>query len=170
MKASRDLSQSVSGSLPVANREALQDLLRRVESATGADRELDALLHLICHERRVVWWEGNNLYSRHPSEPSGHRWIEGCIDPGEANRNWQAKDYRHPAYTASLDAALALVGTALPGWRLKLAQTVDGAWRADLLSPTIGARPAGYSSPLTTAPPLALCAALLRAKIAEAEA
>ena len=61
----------------------IQDLIARVEAATGADRELDAEIHLFATQNTIASvadiMAGNEL------------------------------GYAHPAYTASIDVALMLV-------------------------------------------------------------
>lgn len=68
------------------------DLLERVGAATGPDREIDAEIAWACLEED--WSSGPE---RAVSEPFAH--IKML-----------------PEYTASLDAALALVERVLPGW------------------------------------------------------
>lgn len=70
----------------------LTDLQQRVRAATGADRELDAAIYIA-----VV--KGEN--------------------PDDYRINQQFAHLITP-YTASLDAALALVEAKLPGWKRKL--------------------------------------------------
>lgn len=79
----------------------LQDLLHRVESATGPDRELDALIMVAL---------------------GGARRVDECLFYGPGETTWCFSDYEHeydmpplPYVTASLDAALALVERCLPG-------------------------------------------------------
>lgn len=69
--------------------EAIQNLIERCEKATGPDRELD---HRIHGALGIVNADGYGAY------PSYEAWVAASI----ANR-WNA-----PAYTASIDAAVAL--------------------------------------------------------------
>src|SRR5438105_1932936 len=90
----------------------LSALIERVEKATGPDRELDEALALafgwrlreIVLVRTVLEWE----------RPTGFRLPIGTMaDP--------------PFFTASLDAALALVERVLPGAQTTLIVTPHGA-------------------------------------------
>ncbi len=85
-------------------RPSVSDVIARLEAATGADRELEKLIALACG------W----------SAPD----IDGVCGPNYDKRDaykWrtptgEAFGWFPPAYTASLDAALALVGEKLPEW------------------------------------------------------
>ena len=55
MSSARELSQSASGSLPAANQHALPGLIRRVESASGPDRELDEAIACYFAEPHPVY-------------------------------------------------------------------------------------------------------------------
>ncbi|MFZ2252645.1 MAG: hypothetical protein WAW13_00555 [Minisyncoccia bacterium] len=81
------------------------DIIDRLESATGPDRELDALA---CRLAAPKDWE---KYRNWAAMPSG---APPDIMDRDAVR-WV------PAYTASLDDSLALVGEKLPGWRWEMA-------------------------------------------------
>lgn len=81
-------------SLRESQKSSLDDLLARVEAATGADRELDGA---IC---RAV---GDQVAS---DQISGFIWRSG------ATGGWSDV----PNLTASIDAVLALVERCLPGW------------------------------------------------------
>ncbi len=82
--------------------EDLTELLARVESASGPDRELDALLWCLA--------EGAE-YERPSTQRETFLYRIGDI-------YHRCNDY--PAYTASLDDALALVERVLPGWDIQL--------------------------------------------------
>lgn len=83
---------------------------------------------------------------------------------------WGDYDERYPSYTASIDAALALVERMLPGWFCTIAiktlkyEVVGGPW-ADLASPkwVAGTELDGYAEAAGATPPLAILAALLSA-------
>lgn len=87
----------------------LDDLIERVEKATGADRALDGAIywHLLEENRteRELWW------------------VELQFQTGAVNGDWRAP------YTASLDAALALVERKLPGcvWGISRFRRAHGA-------------------------------------------
>lgn len=133
----------------------LQDLLERVEKAEGPDREIDVALWL--HTTPGATRRGTHVKHAH----SDAEW--------DVDETRDATGYLVvvPAYTASLDAALALVERKLPGW----------TWRLD--SPDSASEPAfaRLSGPewrsgagWAKTPALALLAALLRALIAQGEA
>lgn len=122
----------------------LKALRERVESATGADREIDAalwcaLLHPDC-------------------KPSQSRPGYVAITDDDPSR-WGYKEVEH--YTASLDAALALVEAKLPGsaWSVSTVMFGRGGYVAGIgrvgLNEDIEAR--------APTPALALLAALLAA-------
>lgn len=119
-----------------AEPSALADLLVLVEAAAGHSKDLNAML-----------W---------PLDPSFRRTVP--MSPEE--RSWRA--YAAPDFTASLDAALALVERVLPGLSWDLHFTLGDApyYTANLLPP---AREFYATRPT---PALALLAAMLRALIA----
>lgn len=80
----------------------MKDLLERVKAATGPDRELDGALAEAFGWRQITVDHGLRL-TREWLRPDGFPLPVGTMaDP--------------PFFTASLDAALALVERALPGW------------------------------------------------------
>lgn len=144
---------------PQGSRQAgLVELLARVESATGPDRELNCLLASAIDPE---------LEDYEPSER-----FPGCLQrngiPG-----WTTGA---PLYTHSLDAALALVERVLPGsvppprqdmplWLPRVARWFNGKWEATLYRSTDGYTAEGRGP----TPALALLAALLKALIADAD-
>jgi hypothetical protein len=78
--------------------ESIANLLERMRSATGPDRELDRIIQV-----RIV----NGGTGAFETEQA---WLVQA-----ARDNWNT-----PAYTASVDAALALVDKTAPGWSFKL--------------------------------------------------
>lgn len=98
-------------------------LVERLEKATGGDRGLDALLAQV-----AGWeWHGDGPVEEYPLW-AGH-WVQpgfpmngtfGIRGKGLCDCNvideTHGNDKPPPAYTASLDAALALVERVLPGW------------------------------------------------------
>lgn len=131
-------------------RADLDRLLADVEGARGPDRLLDA---------RV----GSLLL------PHGARHcLPNEMCPGQVLQHFprgRMNVWTTPSYTASLDAALALVERVLPGWRRCLEEVEPGArWWAGVKPPddtTSGYR--GDRFAYAPTPALALCAALLRA-------
>lgn len=142
---SQGISSAVSGA-------SLSDLLARVEAATGPDRELDDSLAL------ASGWHPPGVDPRLFSNPDTHRL------------------YAHhaPAFTASLDAALALCERVLPGWRWTLdsESNREGVPRGkpgasvyiDQYDPD-----APFHSAEAPTPALALLAAMLKALDAQAK-
>lgn len=84
----------------------LSALRERVESATGADREIDGALWKELN--REAWAEQctfkGTLYAGHKHTPAEKR-----------KHELRSAEFFAPRYTASLDAALALVEAKLPG-------------------------------------------------------
>ena len=109
--------------------ETVDDLIRRVETATGPDRELD--VDLSAHF--------GGIFYQHPP--------------------WSTQTYVTPApLTASVDAALALVGKVFPGCRYATGNGEQG--------PFCWIEPKGRGGTLTAhaaTPALAILLALLRA-------
>jgi len=131
----------------------LRELLERVKSATGADRETDV----------VVWLAltpGATRETRHVN----HWKTPYVIDE---TRDATGRLVVIPEYTASLDAALALVERALPGvhWSVTNAAIKP---RASVWVPS-PLRAYGLRHQSAATPALALLAAMLEAKIMEAE-
>ncbi len=130
----------------------LHDLLTRVEASTGADRELDRDIGLALakprglrfDERDETWWD-------HSPASGGQRWSP-------------------PAYTASLDAALALVERVLPG-KMKFVGDLDPTdMRAvATISEDYPDQPSWRGFAPQGQYALALLAAMLKAKIAQQE-
>lgn len=126
---------------PTNDESGVAELLARVEAATGADRELDFAIYRIAFNAKQVGGD------------SGVReaWLPGYVYPHEAK-----------PYTASLDAALALVERVLPGYFLQMERCRPGGesiagkpWWARLNS--------HHDSATGSTPALALLAAMLRA-------
>lgn len=175
-----------------APRSLLQDLLERVEAATGPDRMIDRALafHLegtgVEKERKLyaemgdAMWvpdaKGLSPYDKARGDTirsqwqAGSRGKRGCYAPVR----WNSCDgprplTNSPAFTASLDAALALVERVLPGcWyvfgkgKLRAAEPAYGAQILFGADEVLGI--AEHDAGL----PLALLAALLSALIAGA--
>jgi hypothetical protein len=124
----------------------LQELLERVEKATGEDRQLDGdILKALIHP---------NADMRHDGDAY---WLPDVEMHG----------FETPYYTSSIDAALSLVEEKLPGWGYDLhgggadRKIYVTLWHADEKSRFLNGRGATL--------PLALLNALLRALISKEE-
>jgi len=124
---------------------SLSALLERVEACQGPDQELDAAIYKALGDGAT-----------HRGGLIGWNWRPGNVGI------WHTM----PPLTASVDAALALIGRVLPGWWVQhLGQNLAG-WGVRIETQ-------GLSIPLSNrlliapTPALALCAALLAAMIGE---
>lgn len=131
----------------------LHDLLARVESATGADREIDAQVEALLRHK-PGYDESHFIYRNFPT----WEWrSDGAVEAGAI---WDAQ-----RYTASVDATIALQERVLPGWKWKLVSAGSG-YAATMYKPTglevcfIGGR---------HTPALAHLSAIIRALIAKGE-
>lgn len=141
--------------------ERLRGLIERLEKLEGPDREIDAEInglshggrvHLVDLEDGVVVWE----------KPIDGMWVRRIL-----------KLSRVPRYTASLDAAVALVERVLPGWSGVVDfGTESPIRRADLYSPVKEMGEDEYGNPVEirddaggegSTPAIALLIAALRA-------
>lgn len=119
----------------MTDREKLIELAQRCEKAEGLDRELDAGIAMEVYLRR----EGM------------------CIGLSEKDALKTLPSLTDNRYTASIDAAMTLIG----GHRLRgFGEREDGSWSAGLVS----REHHGHVGVATAATgPLAICAAALRA-------
>ena len=138
------------------------ELIERLEKATGPDRDLDAALYVaLCKPKQ---YPDDLRYYYLPSVSTDH--MEMCA-PGtywlkeRSGRSLQTA----PAYTASLDAALALVERVLPGWGYFLRHDSDSGYVAALVYPDAFRVTPGATNGANMA--TALCLALLRASPTE---
>lgn len=95
----------------------LKDLIARCERATGGDRELDVRLYAeLLDDRDII--ERETWITGRSRQPPHDECALGRIDPGKVQRNFTAAFHAPeiPAYTSSIDAALALCERVLPGW------------------------------------------------------
>jgi hypothetical protein len=131
----------------------ISELIERVKAATGPDRELDALLYAIVADHRTVRENmhpefGRQLLARNNRPPHDEYWLD---HPATV----------FPAYTASIDAALALAERVLPGcvWTIE----ADACWLRVLTEDDVAefqGNKAGMGGKWT---PLAIVLALLTA-------
>lgn len=131
----------------------LHSLLTRVEAATGPDRELDA--HIMCALNGYTMHEDSNPNDGIFAFWDGAPWKSTCHNC----TIW-------PSPTASLDAALALVGEKLPGWDWSI-HCDNGRAIAGIQPPSEDGCDLADCEAAT--PALAICTAILRALIAKQE-
>ena len=141
----------------------LRELLKRVEAATGADRELDVriLAALLSDEQLTV-----------KRSPFNGAWCAYRAD----GKLWETPSpfRQNGEITASIDAALVLVERVLPGWSWHIDSEFHGfpAYACLSSKESNGAEEPWLLEYEThdakgKTPPLAILAALLRAKIAQ---
>ena len=145
----------------ILDRTALESLLARVTACDGPDREVDGQIALAFGLPQAFFAQFSKDIDGNPwrgfSNVDGPSCFGGTPKWGGGGRGWVAE-----AYTASIDAALALVGCVLPGWQWML----RGGW-AKLWMPN-GRPPGNDFDAHAATPALALCAALLKALVAQA--
>lgn len=154
---------------------ALQALAARLEAATEGGRELDqdiavALFGWVLWQSKYGHWE---LASPHGKRASSFDWPrQPKFDPdtGEPNPLYGvppllADEAGLPYWTASLDAAVALVDAVFPRWQFWVRRNTSPsahAWIWDGYSEAVA--PTFYAP----TPALALCRAIVEAKLATA--
>ncbi|NTG01837.1 hypothetical protein G6L30_17100 [Agrobacterium rhizogenes] len=145
--------------------EKLEELIAALEKATGPDRWCDANIYAMAHGQTIQIFGGNIVSNGHS--------VIGWLDPGKVNVNFTPSGIGEliPRYTASIDAAVALVERVLPGWRIENLSEWDaeilrdqGPWMCDLVQRRLEFfdRKSAKCSHAPTAA-LALCIATLRA-------
>lgn len=110
----------------------LGELIARIEGLTGPDREAD------CEIAWVTEWDTQGSH--------GGLWRDAY--PSWRGDEWRtnraANNWGVPAYTASLDAAVALCERVLPGWGISLGINIKtyGAhiWKPGALGPEFSGR------------------------------
>jgi len=135
----------------------MQDLIKRIEAASGPDRELDAAI--------MVAREPNSL--RLPKEGD----IDEYADPARSGdvittRGFAGAVVSAPNYTASLDAAIRLI-PADWAWHVSKVDVPDAASSATVWIPsqrTKMLRNERADCHNAATPALALCAAALKAR------
>lgn len=143
-----------------AEPSGLADLLARVEAAEGPDRELDFSLCVALDDQPE--WARDKGAELVVCSRGDWRGVE--VRAGEFRSGLNA-----PAYTASLDAALALVDRALTAARVCMEHDASGYSAAEILAGrNHHTRHLGGAERADGETALALLAALLRALIAQA--
>jgi hypothetical protein len=142
---------------------SLEDLIERVEGATGASREIDWLIseHLgDVPEHRVIEIGWDYVWHRRPGEYTLWKALDG---EGRSVTHWSP-----PAVTASLDAVLALCERVLSGaqWDLERDAGATVVSAAVYGPEPLHGFPARYWAVKETAA-LALLSALLRALLSK---
>jgi hypothetical protein len=138
------------------HKDTLLELADRCENATGPDRELDAIICAALDGYTGV--EERSGWIVAVGKPFTERSL-GRIDPGEHSRNFTPQHHDTPTFTASLDAAITLVPE---GWVECYLRRFDDTALADCYQ-SGGGKTTGEAA----TPPLALCAASLRARAAQ---
>ncbi len=102
--------------------DTLRDLERKLNAATGPDRELDC--HIWAHFNGYSVEELDNGLIIGTNIKPPHETIRfGFIDPGIHRRNFSIEplsEKNTPLFTASLDACIALCSEVLPGHALSI--------------------------------------------------
>lgn len=134
----------------------MKDLIARLEAAEVGSRELDALI--CCSLRDGPDWANDPYY------PLGSH---GLYSVGRGGPGLTSE-----CYTNSLDAALALAERVLPGCLISVGTNIFGhapIGVAEVFTQQGGsdATHDGHGERLGNTPALALCVAILRAKLAE---
>lgn len=107
----------------------LSELIAKLEGLSGPDREVDGLIFGWLHNTEpcgtfMCGFDEEKFQFRHPDDPKEGR-----------HRAWYVRGDDLPAYTASLDAAVALVERAWPGWKKQFFEDYNGLWIARISSP-----------------------------------
>ncbi|GIK47977.1 MAG: hypothetical protein BroJett013_06740 [Alphaproteobacteria bacterium] len=153
------------GDMDAGKESDLQSLLERLEKASGGDREIDAALHVAL--LKPEQYPDDLRYYRLPSPSMDH--MEMCA-PGTywLKQRSGASLHTAPNYTSSLDAALSLVERVMPGCGVEVLASDRDTWRATVW-PWVSSRGTradiGFQYSYAKAPALALCLALVRAKL-----
>lgn len=131
--------------------ERIGALIERLENASGPDREIDA-------EIAIAF--GHEYRSRR-SRSGVNRGREWLVDSHGGVDTWTQHP---PAYTSSVDAALALFKRAAPDCVVTLEQRFSAPhWRVEVYRSRRGILPPALAKQDDVTPALALCLALLRA-------
>lgn len=152
-------------------REALERLLERVEEANGPDRELDARIAVAFGDIEMRTGKHGIAFFHAPVQPGDWAFLSGCTRGEDEAFVSLGSCSSTEEYTASVDAALALVERELPGWVWTLCafrHDTEKPW-ADVASKRFVNDEEGsdheYADSSGATPPLAILAALLSAKL-----
>lgn len=140
------------------------DIIYMLTKATGADRELDA----------VIWMLTTAGATRASFlvKSETNRWPPYTIDE---TRDADGRLIIVPSFTSSIDAAIALVERMLPGWRWLIRPDKDGAFANLYPTPLWLAPEADWQEgrncfpTIAQTPPFAILIALFRALQAKEE-
>lgn len=108
--------------LPSAGRSKIAEVIERLEKATDGSRELDAEIALIAGLPQAFF--GSKFGTDYVDGPESH------FDA--ATWSGMGRVFNAPAFTASIDAAVSLAETLLPGWAIKL--VFEGGYRCAVLN------------------------------------
>lgn len=140
-------------------------LIERIEAASGPGRELDAHISFLIGDHKIVSRSSGWAIFEAPFEQGNWAAASGCKSYDDAI-SMLASFLSLPAYTTSIDAAVALVERMLPGQQWTLGQNIHHRYWLCTLN-VISGDPEGVtamaSSHAAPTPPLAVLAALLRA-------
>jgi hypothetical protein len=130
------------------------ELIERLEKARGEDRELDGLIFGWLHKTEpcgtfMCGFDEEKFQFRHPDDAPTGRF-----------RAWYVRGENVPAYTASIDAVVALVERELPGWGYYLRSDKEGNGCGLVYPDAFRVTPCHC---MGATPAIAVCLALLRA-------
>ena len=137
----------------------MEDLLARVKAATGPDRELSVAIWFALNPDREHLWALSGMNAQRGPKQNTEATLRRAVQQNPRDYGWEATDHD---FTASLDAALALVERVLETdfIDIEVAKRFvagEARGRAEICGPAVDA----YGEAAT--PALALLAALLSA-------
>jgi hypothetical protein len=145
------------------DREAIRDLIGRVEKASGPDREIDARVALLCGEIELRQTNQGHYFSLRRSDES-YSFASGCGDKDLAIKVLASCSASLLSYTADLNAVIALIERKLRGSLWCVGDMEDGTF-ARIITPNKRGDYVGQQEHFATSEPpaLALLLAFLRA-------
>jgi hypothetical protein len=131
----------------------ITDLIEKLEKAEGPNYRLDIEIFKFFNPEYADYVEGRG----------------GLVHVNDGEDQRVLSNVRAPNYTASLDAAVALAESALPGWRNSSIKTDDGEYAAYAWLPGADGpfRVETHAEHIKSSRAIALCLAILRAKAAQ---